>query len=681
MNFLYPQFLFALFTVLIPVIIHLFNFQRYRKVQFSNVALLKEIKHSTKAKSTLKHILILISRMLAIAAIVLAFAQPYIPVTENTHSSTAKSASIFLDNSFSMENHNVNGRIFGLAREYGHKIIEELPTHVNHQLLTNNFTGAEQHLYPTSELTKKMADAAIGSQTQSFSRIVKRQESAFEGESFTGYIISDFQKSQYDFENVVLDSLNQYFLIPIEPVVTNNVSVDSVWFLNPVHRINQPEEIHFRIRNYGNSDQKSVRTTLFLNEQQKSFSNISVPANSYIDTFIIYTNSNTGWHKGKIEVTDSPILFDNTLFFSFNISKEIKVLEITSSESENYVSKAFELEPYFAFTTENQSNVDYSLLSQTDLLILNSVTKYSTGMISSIANYVSNGGNLIIFPSKENANTELNTLLNNLQVSKLGSLNTDSTRVKYLDFENEIYQDVFTEENPKVNLPDVYQHYATTGLNSGNKTALLQTINRQDILSKWNSSTGTLYLFTTPLQKEFTNLGRHSIFLPTLYQIAFQSANSTTPYSVIGTDDFVKIKATDNKTNALYHIKSADLRTDIIPEIYPENNSVRLGYHQSITQAGNYELTLNDSVLGYLAFNFKRTESSPASYSSTELEELVDSLGLTNFTIFNESLDQFSSEFKKLESGIELWKWFVILALVFLAIEIVLIRFFKPSVI
>lgn len=680
MKFLYPQFLFALFTVLIPVIIHLFNFQRYRKVQFSNVALLKEITHSTKAKSTLKHYLILISRMLAIAAIVLAFAQPYIPVAENTHSSKAKNGSIFLDNSFSMQSQNVDGRIFGLAREYGYKIIEELPTHVNHQLLTNNFTTAEQHLYPTTELTKRMADVAIGSQSQNFSRITKRQETAFEEESFTDFIISDFQKSQFDFDQVSIDTQNQVFLIPIEPVVSQNISVDSVWFLNPVHRTKQAEEVHFRIRNYGQSDQKNVRTALFLNNQQKSFVNVTVPANSYLDTFIIYTNANTGWYQGRIEVTDSPIIFDNALYFSFNISKEIHVLEILSSQSASNVAKAFELEPYFNFTQKNQDNIDYSLLSQTDLLILNGVTKFSTGMISSIESFVVNGGDLLVFPSMEESQTNLNLLLTKLDGMNLGSLRKDSTRVGYIDFENDIYQDVFTETNPKVNLPSIYKYFQSSS-NLEKSTSLLQTINRQDILAKHSVGNGNVYLFTTPLNDDFTNLGRHSIFLPTLYQIAFQSTSSEKPYNTIGKDEFVKIKSIENPNNSLFHISNKDLNVDIIPEIYPENNEVKLGFHEFIDQAGNYQLTLNDSLVGYLAFNYTRKESNPNCYTSNDLINIIDSLELSNFRVFNESLDQFSSEFKKLETGIELWKSFVILALLFLAIEIILIRFFKPSVI
>ena len=59
MMVVYPVFLWALFAVTIPIIIHLFNFKKYKKVYFTNVRFLKELQHQSKAKSRLKEILVL----------------------------------------------------------------------------------------------------------------------------------------------------------------------------------------------------------------------------------------------------------------------------------------------------------------------------------------------------------------------------------------------------------------------------------------------------------------------------------------------------------------------------------------------------------------------------------------------------------------------------------------------
>ena len=82
MEFVNPGFLYGLFAISIPIIIHLFNFRRFKKVYFTNVSFIKELKQQTQKQSRLKHLLILLMRILAITAIVLAFAQPYIPVSQ-----------------------------------------------------------------------------------------------------------------------------------------------------------------------------------------------------------------------------------------------------------------------------------------------------------------------------------------------------------------------------------------------------------------------------------------------------------------------------------------------------------------------------------------------------------------------------------------------------------------------
>ena len=80
MSFLNPYLLWGLLAVSIPVIIHLFNFRRFRRIYFTNVKFLEELQQQTRRQSQLRHILVMILRMLAITSLVLAFAQPYIPL-------------------------------------------------------------------------------------------------------------------------------------------------------------------------------------------------------------------------------------------------------------------------------------------------------------------------------------------------------------------------------------------------------------------------------------------------------------------------------------------------------------------------------------------------------------------------------------------------------------------------
>ena len=97
MQFIYPEFLFALSVLAIPIIIHLFNFRRFKKIYFTNVRFLKEIKQDTQSRSRLNHLLVLLSRLLALTFLVFAFAQPFIPAKTNKVQSGTKRVSIYVD--------------------------------------------------------------------------------------------------------------------------------------------------------------------------------------------------------------------------------------------------------------------------------------------------------------------------------------------------------------------------------------------------------------------------------------------------------------------------------------------------------------------------------------------------------------------------------------------------------
>ena len=151
MNFLYPEFLWALFSLAIPVIIHLFHFRKFKKVYFTNVRFLKQIKNETESTSKIKNLLILIARLLAITCLVVAFAQPFLPKKNNTTKTGNKVVSIFIDNSFSMEAENKNGLLFEQAKNKAREIAKAYADDDKIQLLTNDFEGKQHHLLAKDE--------------------------------------------------------------------------------------------------------------------------------------------------------------------------------------------------------------------------------------------------------------------------------------------------------------------------------------------------------------------------------------------------------------------------------------------------------------------------------------------------------------------------------------------------
>ncbi|NNF81477.1 MAG: hypothetical protein HKM99_01920, partial [Flavobacteriaceae bacterium] len=101
MQFKQPEILYALILLLIPIIVHLFQLRRFKKVPFTNVEFLKTVTKQTRKSRVLKKWLVLATRLLMLAAIILAFAQPF--TSENEEALTESETVIYLDNSFSMQ--------------------------------------------------------------------------------------------------------------------------------------------------------------------------------------------------------------------------------------------------------------------------------------------------------------------------------------------------------------------------------------------------------------------------------------------------------------------------------------------------------------------------------------------------------------------------------------------------
>ena len=150
MQFLYPGFLWGLLALAIPVIIHLFYFRRFKRIYFTNVKFLKEIKEETSSRNKLKNLLILAMRLAAVACLVFAFAQPFIPTGENVKLGE-KAVSIYIDNSFSMAAEKENIPLLDLAKERAVKIVNAYGEETRFQILTADFEGRHQRLVNKDE--------------------------------------------------------------------------------------------------------------------------------------------------------------------------------------------------------------------------------------------------------------------------------------------------------------------------------------------------------------------------------------------------------------------------------------------------------------------------------------------------------------------------------------------------
>ncbi|HKJ80004.1 MAG TPA: BatA domain-containing protein, partial [Prolixibacteraceae bacterium] len=319
MKFLFPTFLFALLAIAIPIVIHLFSFRRYKTVYFSHVGFLKDIKKESQKKSRLKQLLILLSRILAIAALVFAFAQPYIPVNNEAQKSANPVVAVYIDNSFSMNALSEQGQLLERARNKAVEIAQTYPAGTKFRLFTNDLEAKHQHDFNKEQFIRQVTEIQSSPNVIPLSLVHNRfaqNQSFAENEVGNLYYISDFQRAITDFESYNPSGIFNYFL-PLKPNQINNLYIDSSWVEVPAHRLNQEENILVRIKNNSGEDYQNLPLKLYLNDSLKSITNFSVAAQNEITASLKYTNASAGIQLGKIEITDYPFTHDNNWYISY----------------------------------------------------------------------------------------------------------------------------------------------------------------------------------------------------------------------------------------------------------------------------------------------------------------------------------------------------------------------------
>ncbi|PCJ26524.1 MAG: hypothetical protein COA97_05440 [Flavobacteriales bacterium] len=675
MKFAYPEFLYALFAIAIPIIIHLFNFRKFKKIYFSNVEFLKEVQQETQSKSKLKHLLILLSRILAIAFLVFAFAQPFIPTSDSDVANQNNVVGIYIDNSFSMESTGENGSLLNEAKAKAIEVVNSYRATDKFILITNNFNAGDQRLLSNEEVMDKIEEVNISSNSRKLSTIYSRNRDAInsaEIENKSFYLLSDFQKSTADFKEIKPDTLINSYIIPVKASDISNLYIDSCWFNSPSHLLNQSEELNIRIKNNSPTDLENIPIKLFINNQNIVPASFTVAANDETIITLNYRNKTNGIQQGRVELRDSPVITDDIFYFSYSISENINILGIGNQENEIALSSIYSTDSVFNYSNYNITQLDYSIIKKSNLVVMYNLDEVNSGLSNVLKSFIDNGGSLLIFPSKTINYDSYKEFLSLLNVNYFTEIDTAKNKVREINLKHPVYANVF-DGKPKgnLNLPIVSSHYLISKGTTAFKNHILTLKDGNPFLTEYKVGKGSIYLSTVSLDKESSNFTNHALFVPTLYNIALLSQKNYPLFHIIGSNSTIDLNR-DGKDN-IYHIKNNSI--DIIPRIRNMNSYTTVFVNSEIEIADNYTLENEKRQLG-LAYNYNRSESELTYLSSTEIDEIINSSSI-NAQYIDLNNGTIQSALSDLNIGKKYWKYCIILALLFLAVEIILIKIFK----
>ena len=650
MHFKYPAIFYFLFILIVPILIHLFNLKKFKKIEFTNVQFLKKISIETRKSSQVKKLLILATRLLCFTALIFTFSQPYLgnkKIEDNRH------YYIYLDNSESL---NTNGNNGNLLKTATHDIIENSPENERYSLLTNDDLRIN---ISKKELKKDLRNIQISNNITSFEDKINAIERELKNKSNDLYkilLISDFQYFTKKINNEFTNVTRPFSVVKLTSNVKNNISVDSVY----ISTYNTYEKVvSVVIKNQGD-EKNDIPIALYNSSKLINKRSFSILKNE--EKILEFPIENFHQFKGKIQIDfNESFMFDNVFYFTINPSKKTSILTI--GKSLPYISKIFNSDE-FNYSSASLQNLNYNSISSQQLIILNQIQSITKVLESSILKFIENGGNLLVIPNK---NIELNTynsFFKKINSGEILNKYKDSLKITTINFEHPLFRDVFTKEVRNFEYPAVALNY-THNL-KGN--AILMFENKTPFLYEVANSFSKIYLFSSPLDIQSSNIVNSPIIVPTLYNMAKQSLELTKPYYILQKENTIEISKKIEKNEIL---KISNQKKSFIPSQINFANKVVLSTINEPKTAGFFDITLNRDTLNYLAYNNSPNESLLTFYDLNTVKKENK-----NITIFS-SIKEYFKEINEKNKVQSLWRLFLAIAIVSLLLEILILKFFS----
>lgn len=677
MQFLYPSFLWALAALAIPIIIHLFYFRRFKKVAFSNVRFLREVKEETSMRSRLRNLLVLLMRCLALAALVFVFAQPFLPSAKEVLTGR-KAVSLFVDNSFSMGAESDSAPLLQLAKDRARDIVAAYSVEDRFQILDNDFSGRNQRLVGQEEALELIDAVKVSPASRRQSVVAGRQRSALRTENIDNqisYLISDFQRNVTDLDAEQLDTSVRVNLVPLAAVRERNVGIDSVWFEAPVPQLNQNNLLLVRVRNYGDEELDNVRLTLGYNGQNKPEGTLTIPADAYVVDSVYLNITSPGVGRATLKITDFPVQFDDQYHITFRTADKVKVLNIDDDGTPNRnLGAALGGLSVFSATYAGARNIDYGALPENDLVVMTDQVSIGSGLAEQLRQYVENGGNLLVFPPKGADLASYNTFLNRVSADNLAAFDETPREVSRLNRREFIFKDVFRNRNSALRLPTTQGNFPIGRVGSRRQEALLTYRDGSTALAKYTLGEGNVYLCSAPLDGDISNLALNAeVFIPMLYKMGISSGRRRPAAYTIGNDEVIQTSKRGATADIVYKLRGPG--GEFIPTQRTAGNRVLLGLGGQVPEAGVYDLLLGDETVDAFAFNYNRSESDLDYLNAEELAELAS---LPNVDLLDaDNQASLIGDIRERNEGTPLWRYFLWAALAFLLMEVLLLRFWK----
>jgi hypothetical protein len=642
MHFKQPEILYFLFLLIVPILVHLFQLRRFKTSYFTNVRFLKELAVQTRKSSKIKKRLLLATRLLLLTCIIVAFAQPFFEAKDSKNA--ANEMYIVLDNSFSMQAKGKKGELLKRAVQ---ELLENTPENTQFSLLTNTENYWNTDIKSSKSALQNLKYSASRFELSAILSKIKAHKSAHKKDIV---IITDaVGLNEKDVQNIDSEE-KPYFIIP-EAEQKNNIAIDSV-FINQT--LENFYEISVNLSAFGEdfkpvslslyNQKKLIAKTIINFEGKKKKINFTIPKEAF---------------HGYVNIEDHGLTYDNTLYFSISKSKKTNVISVGEPEKSNFLSRIY-TSAEFNYNNYSLSGLDYNSLEKQNTIILNELIDIPQALQTTLKAFVAKGGNLVVIPSEKTSITNLNSFLSIFGKVQFKNIETKSKLITKINFDHPLFSGVFENkitnfQYPKTNSSfDIMSPYP----------AVLSYEDQSPFVTTIQNAVSGITVFSAPINNTNSNFQQSPLIVPLFYKIGQNNQKTGVNALTIGNNQpyFVDVLLTKD---AILEVKGND--DSFIPIQQILNNKVKLTFNDFPETAGNYSIFDKKEWVENLSFNYKRSESDLSQVNTSVVSDYKTADTIS--TIFN------TLQTERTDS--QIWKWFVIFALLFLALEMAIIKFVK----
>jgi hypothetical protein len=646
MQFKHPEILYFLFLLVIPILVHLFQLRRFKKEYFTNVKILKELSIQTRKSSKLKKWLLLATRLLLLASVIIAFAQPFFTAKDSKNASNE--LYIILDNSYSMQAKGQKGELLKRAVE---DLLEHAPENQNLSLLTNSENFWNTDIKSIQKELQNLKYSATVFNLESVLNQVKARKSAF-GKDVV--IITDAVGLEAKQLSSINKDLNTLFVVP-KAEQKNNISIDSV-FINQT--LDNFYEIGVKLTTYGD-DLKEIPIGLYNKEKLVAKTLVKLESKSKTMNFTIPKED----FNGYFSISDNGLDYDNQLYFSISKPEKKNVISIGETEKSNFLSRIYTSDE-FEYKNFPIENLDYNSLEKQDAIVLNELKEIPQALQTTLKSFVEKGGNLVVIPATESSLSNLNSFLSNIANMQFDAVSTSEKMVTKIHFNHPLFQSVFEKKVANFQYPNTKSAFTI----SSATPAILSYQDQSSFLTAKSNGISTVYVFSAALNKTNSNFQNSPLIVPTFYNMAQNDQKTGVVSMKIGENNPFIVDAELAKDEIL-EVKSTSKTTGekFIPVQQILNNKAKLTFNDLPREAGNYGIFNQNKLIKNISFNYSRTEGN---IDNSNID------ALSNYKIV-ESIESVFDTLKFDRQDTSIWKWFVFLTLLFLVLEILIQKFVK----